>query len=1148
MRDVLHTDSSHRLQQYLPDDMFAVKNVASSRSSPLPLQRNYQGRWPSFDPISFLHEEGTTDQDGIERRQQFIADYQRLEVDSALGVEIEKVMLFAEGHFWLNEPIYDAERSKILGRTVHTPRIELLFREDRQQAEREIQKLLSSLRPSAKAARAYGESNRDEPLGEMSLAMTEALGALPKISQADYMEPRKRLKELTTIGKLTAMHHALIDLSGTIKHLEMTPGVIAGGHQLQFRGIRQLRFEQDAQSPITLDIGQKAVALTGKNGAGKTFAVEAMVEAMQTVSSTGYVRGELQIPVIKSLSMLARPAGGHKALSAFGTEVREWAELFERLERSTDTEGSSVVVSDEPFSSTDTEGQSELLAAFLRRLRELGARAIITTHADVSGLTEQVDLYHLSGNAKHRQIEPGLGDAQSLRVAVEHGFPAELIARAEAFMQGAIPDLALSDTHESVVSSLSDHYGAESPGMNWLYNQQPAEYPYSTRERWRAYSARPAKGSFPYDTVHIYGKRDDVLHYWGAGWIGQEVADGLQAATNNPEIIAERQVFIQNLANYEDQTGLTAALADFQSIYAGLSKDSYRYTGHEHMGSELADPLENISNTLYAMMHMMQKETGRNDMYAGYRYSKSKEVTLAKARAFKMEVLSRLATIILREDGGASSQAFAKYYEAFALATITTPDANNKVPADDLREACYAYLDAVDNAKIGRRNDRAYQRQKFDEIFYEWELDDDGWPKFPPVNTGRWRSTIHSRNLDDIRQELTLREKASSYSPLPQKIVELATATMTVDGLRDNAEYWENIYELCQRYSDEGVVTPIKHAAAVLNWVAQDIDPVATVAGHLHQIGGTIAEDLARHFETTVASYFDRKPRSSDALPRIEKARKKPGDDSLWRICRQPAYGDALSRHTEPNPYMEAGQLLRMVDVAQRLTDTHYTLVEPALQPEFTQARALLRPTSLRPFSVKYTSQGGIELLTGANGSGKTEALRTMFGTVASAQATGFVPGEAKLPIYDKIIYIDRPVYDTVAGKSSFTADVDNWQKTLLLLEDAAPSIVFADEPFSTAPAKYQEALLLAVSEWLSARGHRFVVATHNHAAVNRLQVAGQTQSSVELTAHHFKATVEGEGMIAYTYELHDGQAPSDAIAVALTIGGDSLRRALGKV
>lgn len=198
------------------------------------------------------------------------------------------------------------------------------------------------------------------------------------------------------------------------------------------------------------------------------------------------------------------------------------------------------------------------------------------------------------------------------------------------------------------------------------------------------------------------------------------------------------------------------------------------------------------------------------------------------------------------------------------------------------------------------------------------------------------------------------------------------------------------------------------------------------------------------------------------------------------------------------------------------------------------------------PTDVSYDSIGGIDVISGPNMSGKTTFGESLYRAIASSQSFGLSPAkQAELPIYDKVIYVGRPKHDTSRGLSSFTADVENWKGVFEKLENAAPSFVFVDEPFSTTSSSYQQALTLSAVEWLAKRGHKVVIATHDHVAIDRLQKA-KPEAAVEVSFHHLETSIDEHGALHFTRKFTEGVAPSWAVQVARSVGGEALARALG--
>ena len=363
----LHTNEASRVRYGLPYDLFDM-GMHPTKKLPLALADGYENDESSaaFNPIRFMLQEGVTESEHIWLRQAFVADYQRLNSEPELADDMAAVMNFGERHHRLRQPVYDMVQSQACHAIVFTPRIELLLRNgERDVVVGEVDALIEANKLSTQAAIHVSSRNPTMPLGTVATEIGSILQSLPQFTAANYVEQRGSydVPAWRNLERLTDEHHSMIELANRIERLKMTQGVIDtdSDHTIVFEQLRQLRFEQARQTPLNLVLGNRAVALTGRNGAGKTFAAEAIVEAMLTTASVGYASGLVLTPPVESIDMLVRPAGGSGDFSAFGVEVQQWAKLLKRLEAPRGENGVKVVVSDEPFSSTDTEGQAGLV-------------------------------------------------------------------------------------------------------------------------------------------------------------------------------------------------------------------------------------------------------------------------------------------------------------------------------------------------------------------------------------------------------------------------------------------------------------------------------------------------------------------------------------------------------------------------------------------------------------------------------------------------------------------------------------------------------------------------------------------------------------------------------------------------------------------
>jgi hypothetical protein len=172
-------------------------------------------------------------------------------------------------------------------------------------------------------------------------------------------------------------------------------------------------------------------------------------------------------------------------------------------------------------------------------------------------------------------------------------------------------------------------------------------------------------------------------------------------------------------------------------------------------------------------------------------------------------------------------------------------------------------------------------------------------------------------------------------------------------------------------------------------------------------------------------------------------------------------------------------------------------------------------------------------VLTGPNGSGKTFYEKATTISILMAMATGYAPADyANMPMFDSVVYLDRVAEVQKQDLSSFSQEMNYWNKILPLLETKQMVFAAVDEAFSTTSPAYQESLTYAViSEFLQSN-HMLMLATHNHRVVFALEAA----KILLVHPHHFYYEVQN-GKLKYSYRMQPDHAPSMAIEAARSMG-----------
>jgi DNA mismatch repair protein MutS len=173
-----------------------------------------------------------------------------------------------------------------------------------------------------------------------------------------------------------------------------------------------------------------------------------------------------------------------------------------------------------------------------------------------------------------------------------------------------------------------------------------------------------------------------------------------------------------------------------------------------------------------------------------------------------------------------------------------------------------------------------------------------------------------------------------------------------------------------------------------------------------------------------------------------------------------------------------------------------------------------------------------VQLLTGANMSGKTFHLKSLIFSLACAHATGFAPAKkATIPLFDSISYLDRVTEKSDRNLSAFGNEIKNWI-SLFGLPEEHNTIMVTDEAFSTTSPKYQSALTYAIVVDAICRGSFIALSSHNHDSLTALGRMYPDLANIS----HFKVHTEGD-TIKFDHLKVPGDAPSNAIAVAKALG-----------
>lgn len=256
---------------------------------------------------------------------------------------------------------------------------------------------------------------------------------------------------------------------------------------------------------------------------------------------------------------------------------------------------------------------------------------------------------------------------------------------------------------------------------------------------------------------------------------------------------------------------------------------------------------------------------------------------------------------------------------------------------------------------------------------------------------------------------------------------------------------------------------------------------------------------------------------------------------------------DLFDRQSRRNISDELRKLLTIITMADIMEDQKWMPVELTDKMEI-EVKNGWNPVKLRedqvPLSMKMDDHERVRFYAGSNMSGKTYAEKTLLWQVMSAMATGFAPSEhLKLPIFERLIYLDRVTHQEDYTLSAFGNEMAYWKEYFEMTHQAqGPILAAVDEAGSTTSPRYQEALSYGFAADMLENGHFLVMSSHNHAFLNAFMQTNGARSGI----YHFRTRLDDEDKVVFDYEIEPGDDPSNSIAVARTLGLTKILDSIG--
>ncbi len=171
---------------------------------------------------------------------------------------------------------------------------------------------------------------------------------------------------------------------------------------------------------------------------------------------------------------------------------------------------------------------------------------------------------------------------------------------------------------------------------------------------------------------------------------------------------------------------------------------------------------------------------------------------------------------------------------------------------------------------------------------------------------------------------------------------------------------------------------------------------------------------------------------------------------------------------------------------------------------------------------------GQLRVLTWPNGSGKTFHKQSIILGIMSAMSTWFVPAKnSRLPLFERVSYLDRVVEDSKQWFSAWTKEIQYWKEIWQDIDYSTVPFMWFDEMFSTTSPKYQEAFTVSVMDFLYKKWVLGVISTHNHDAIGVLK----NQNGI-FPPYYFEYHIKG-GKLTYERTITKWHATSHWIDIA---------------
>lgn len=832
------------------------------------------------------------------------------------------------------------------------------------------------------------------------------------------------------------------------------------------------------------------VIFSGANTSGKSFAMKSDMLIRLSAQALGHApveSGNLN-PHSSFLFLDRASTDPDQDLSAFMREIENWKAVLPHV-----GDNARLYV-DEGYSTTSPEDQARLLLATGAFVRNRSGSIVLATHNDLlltkAGTGTDAQIFHLHTEIeqdgklrRHFKISPGVADSFAVAVAKTREFPPDIVDLVESYLAGQL----VTPEKPSLEFPVIEYFDAAqreqmktlSYGFEGLFSSElnnPLFHLFSRDPDFRVERFLQKLG---YDGAVLFTDETEASKL--KRLLGSMIL--LQHPLTSEEIL-ERQQMIQQLLVEDRFIGIRgvsermdlfeASMGIIQSHAAtgvNISLNPFPIPNKEKYPEApgLQFSKEALSAAI-AFMHAQQKILRGRFNHEVLLHS------LEKVKALFDDMNQRgnkILTLTSEETAQLTSILSAENQERYRD-TLFVYDAVKDLGLDLLREVqnINAQLPLI----------------PFDEIF-----------------------------IDEIAEELKELEQYGRGSPSEQKkppqdkkgtladllkVLDLAKGGLPL-ALLKFPEYQQALSEL---------IPSLKGIDSVyLNQMANFIDEstqsiISNLQGETTQEDEVIEKDPSSGDELSIGSHLQTKAASIEDLSKTKKSKLEETLQQLGALC---LYASIIKTEGfSPVKFNDTGEV-KLVDAANI----------------FKKKGSVVKNT------VSLNGDERLQLFSGPNGSGKTFHQKGAVAAVLTALATGFAPAtSATMPIFDSVSYLDRVTGKQNQDFSSFSQELEYWNRLVGTIRKSKAAFIAADEAFSTTSPRYQAAFTYAVVNGLLENNVYFMLSSHNHYFLRYMENLGQ------IIPYHFDFTIHN-GKIVHKYQLRRGHEASYAVEVARSMG-----------